>query len=154
MRVCCLIQAISLLGVATLTPLLSAQHATSWRDPATGLVWTKQDNGFDVTWKQAESYCRTVGPNWRLGTVAEVMTLWDPTANVNGNHIKGEIQITGNDIWTRSPAPYQGQMRFVLFRNRYWGSDYMGSNNGYRALCVSGFNPGLLTPEADRAAMR
>lgn len=40
----------------------AAQHPT-WTDPATGLMWTRKDNGSDVTWQQAVNYCKylTVG---------------------------------------------------------------------------------------------
>ena len=30
----------------------------TWTDTASGLTWTKKDNGIDVTWQQAMDYCR------------------------------------------------------------------------------------------------
>jgi hypothetical protein len=142
---------------------ICAQEATqqievrTWRDPATGLVWTQQDNGSDVTWQEAQNYCRNLNAggytNWRLGSFPEVRSLFDPTANVNDQHIKGEIQITGHLVWTSSPGMEQGKAFLVFFDTDYWATNFLGSRAG-RALCVSGFNPILASPAAMRAAFR
>ena len=35
-----------------------AQTLGYWVDPSTGLMWAKKDNGKNVNWHQATSYCR------------------------------------------------------------------------------------------------
>src|SRR5215471_9517884 len=120
------------------TPLASPQSPNSqiprintWRDPATGLVWTQQDNGFPVTWKEAVSYCQSLTADghsgWRLGEFPEVRSLWDPTANVNDRHIKGEIEISagGDFVWTNTPGNGQGTGFLVEFQSGYWSSAYL-----------------------------
>jgi hypothetical protein len=42
----------------------AAAQQPTWTDPSTGLMWTITDNGADVDWNQATSYCT----NLRLGT--------------------------------------------------------------------------------------
>ncbi|MFP5237877.1 MAG: DUF1566 domain-containing protein [Acidobacteriota bacterium] len=47
-----------------------APAASTWTDPATGLMWAARDNGSDVNWNQAKEYCsklRLAGDrDWRL----------------------------------------------------------------------------------------
>jgi hypothetical protein len=47
-----------------------------WVDPSTGLMWAAKDNGKNVNWHQATSYCRKlhVGgyADWRLATIEEL----------------------------------------------------------------------------------
>jgi hypothetical protein len=82
----------------------------TWRDSATGLVWTQQDNGYPVTQKEAAAYCQSLSADghsgWRLGEFSEVRSLWDSAANVNDRHIKGEIEISdgGDFVWTNTPG--------------------------------------------------
>ena len=52
------------------------QSATTWTDPATGLMWTKESNSTNVTWNQAKDYCANLHlggySNWRLATIDEL----------------------------------------------------------------------------------
>lgn len=51
-------------------------------DTATGLMWAKEDNMGDITWREAEVYCRTPPiagyrySDWRMPTVEELRTLY------------------------------------------------------------------------------
>lgn len=86
-----------------------------WVDPATGLMWSKSDNGADVDWDQAVLYSRNLRlggySDWRLPTIEELAALYDPTANVPGimpdgsvpsMHVKGGLQLSG---WQWSSTP-------------------------------------------------
>src|ERR1035437_10122075 len=48
----------------------------TWTDPATGLMWTKKDNGSDVDWNQASAYCSNLQlagyKDWRLPNIEEL----------------------------------------------------------------------------------
>ena len=60
--------------------------AAFWTDPDTNLIWTKVDNGSDVTWQQANAYCANLhlagNSDWRLPTIDELQGLYDPRANI------------------------------------------------------------------------
>jgi hypothetical protein len=68
-----------------------------WIDPATGFMWTKHDNGFQLTkWKEAYSYCSTLRlagfADWRWPTVDEL-------ASINNAYgLKGGIQVSGDAL--------------------------------------------------------
>jgi hypothetical protein len=72
-----------------------------WTDPTTGLMWTKHDNGFQLTkWKEAYTYCSTLRladfADWRLPTIDELALINNPWGrNEGGGAVKGEIQISG-----------------------------------------------------------
>ena len=58
-----------------------AQTLGYWVDPSTGLMWVKKDNGKNVNWHQATSYCRKMRvsgyADWRLATIDELEGLID-----------------------------------------------------------------------------
>lgn len=74
--------------------LATVGHASdsdsTWTDAATGLTWAKQDNGTDVYWRQASSYCANLNlgghSNWRLPTIEEIAAVYDA----------GEVSKCGN----------------------------------------------------------
>ena len=82
------------------------QQNPTWTDPASGLMWARQDNGTDVNWNQANSYCQNLRlasySNWRLPTIDELAGIYDQTQNVNGRHIKGGIRLLVSAPWSNS----------------------------------------------------
>jgi hypothetical protein len=79
-----------------------------WVDPATGLIWTKQDNGSDITQTAALSYCenlRTGGlADWRLPTIDQIAAIYD--SSIGGDHVKGGLKLTVFYwYWSSSPGP-------------------------------------------------
>jgi hypothetical protein len=90
----------------------------TWTDQATGLMWTKKDNGNDVNWQQAANYCRILRleghSDWRLPTIDELLSLSDNRVGVlcriNGSpfmcQVKGNLLISGMQ-WSNS-AEWQG----------------------------------------------
>jgi tetratricopeptide (TPR) repeat protein len=96
-----------------------------WIDPATGLRWTRQDNGSKVDWNQARNYCTSLRlggySNWRLPTIDELVAIYDHT----GHHFKGGIKVFGNGyIWSGTAKSSRD----------VWGFDF---NVGKRASCPS-----------------
>ncbi len=83
---------------------LKSRDAAGWRDPDTGLLWMKQDNGHDVTdfLNGANNYCQNLNlggySGWRVPTDAELVTIYDKTQNVNGWHIKGGIKLSSGCV--------------------------------------------------------
>jgi hypothetical protein len=111
-----------------------------WIDPATGLMWTKKDNGSDVTAQEALNYCgglRLAGySDWQLPTIDQLATISDPavTGSGWGQHIKGNLQISGFE-WGTSIK----RTRLIPWTfNFYDGSRLEGplGDRQDRALCV------------------
>ena len=128
-----------------------------WVDPSTGLMWPLKDNGKDVTWHEAVSYCRDLRlaglSDWRLPTLDELASLVDkstPTSELVGNmivlhinlgrHVKGSLSLTG-DPWSsnrdkdRFGHPY-GDGDFFDFINGKASGDLPYFRNTKYALCV------------------
>jgi len=68
-----------------------------WLDGSTGLMWerkTKRNQNFDVIWRDAEKYCRTLKisnfRDWRLPSIEELSTILT-SKKYNGKHIKKEL---------------------------------------------------------------
>jgi hypothetical protein len=128
-----------------------------WVDPSTGLMWAGRDNGKDVTWHKAASYCRNLRlagfSDWRLATLDELATLVDKSAptpervgnietfSINlGRHVRGGLSLTG-DPWSsnrdknRFGRPY-GDGDFFDFVYLKPSGDLQDFRNTKYALCV------------------
>ncbi len=59
-----------------------------WVDPSTGLMWTRKDNGKDISWRAAMKYCQGLRLNghsdWRLANLAELQGIYDKTVEASG----------------------------------------------------------------------
>ncbi len=137
-----------------------APLSPTWTDPATGLMWTRKDNGSDVDWPQATAYCSDLKlaghRDWRLPTLEELQGIYDPSVSVRrvfgGDgltydvHVKGDLILTG---WTWSSLqgdnpgkPYQTAWLFkfspaplsnVGMQPQY---NFLHFSYNMRALCV------------------
>ena len=89
-----------------------------WVDPSSGLTWAAKDNGKDVNWHQATSYCQNlrVGGyrDWRLATIEQLEELIDIKAYAPaqvgaktilhfnmGSKVHGGLLVTGQ-VWSSS----------------------------------------------------
>ncbi|MBZ5694456.1 MAG: DUF1566 domain-containing protein [Acidobacteriia bacterium] len=109
-----------------------AQQAT-WTDPATGYIWTKQDNGSDVDWSQAKDYCsnlRLAGyATWQLPTTEEL-------GAINDQVIKGGIKLSSkaNLTWSSRVRNPSGEPCYFMFDQR--GSHCATNRRFVRVLCI------------------
>ena len=142
-------------------PAKETQARGYWVDPSTGLMWTAKDNGRDVNWHNATSYCsklRLAGyADWRLGTIDELQELIDVKAHkpehvgdssilhLNiGKKMPGSLQVEWR-VWSSSrlmdvkgkPRGMAWYFDFVNVRRSSDGGD-VGLADSYqlRALCV------------------
>jgi len=106
-----------------------------WTDPATKLMWTKQDNGSDVNWIQAETYCTSLRLggyfNWRLPTIDELQAIYVPERIVNEQHIKGNIWLYSESVWSSST----GDARETALCFNFHTGEKTSAQLGH-ALCV------------------
>jgi serine/threonine-protein kinase len=136
---------------------IASQSAQTWTDPATGLMWTKKDNGKDVTWQQAKEYCRNLQldgySDWRLPTFDELQGIYDANANVDGFHVKGNLQLSGGWPWSSSPGDTSGQAWAFDYGSGVRLSRVLGFGNSNRALCVRGAASKGPTPAVNPATV-
>jgi hypothetical protein len=160
-----------LLSFSTASMIAGAQSSTEgrglaketqvrgyWIDPSTGLMWAGKDNGKDVKWGKAMTYCRDLRlagySDWRLATIDELQGIYR-SANARGEnprsrsheaeamtfHVKGNLFLTGNQ-WSSSrryddrgkPSGYA--WRFDFNEGRSFGGDELWFYTNKRALCV------------------
>jgi hypothetical protein len=75
-----------------------------WIDPATGLMWAKHDNGFQLTeWKDGRNYCSTLRlagfADWVVPSFDELTSINNPWGEREGKGVvKGGIQLSGDWI--------------------------------------------------------
>ena len=72
-------------------------------DPDTNLMWTIEDNGKDITWPDAEQYCknRTLAglSGWELPPIDELKKLYGPT-NTSGYKVRKPFRLTACCEWS------------------------------------------------------
>ncbi|MGB7553287.1 MAG: DUF1566 domain-containing protein, partial [Candidatus Korobacteraceae bacterium] len=128
---------------------VNGKHPNIWIDPATGLMWTKRDNGEGLSHSDALKYCADLRlggfTNWRLPEIRELAGLYDGTL-VSGNvrlfnvvpfdlHVRGGIQVTGLWVWSATQNGNSKEFRVFRFYDGTRFSAEVGNWN-YRALCV------------------
>jgi tetratricopeptide (TPR) repeat protein len=76
-----------------------ADSDPTWLDPATKLMWQKQNSNIHAGWKKVAAYCselRLEGfSDWRMPTIDELQGIYDETQNVDGRHVKGGLHLGG-----------------------------------------------------------
>jgi len=122
--------------------LISPQHAKAARfvnnndgtitDTQTNLMWADKDNGGDINWVNAKSYCEGYNGSgksgWRMPTMEELLQLYNSSAY--GSLIKR----TGSYVWSSETSGSDAASVFFYSGNRSWARQSSGSNN--RALPV------------------
>ena len=109
-------------------------------DSATGLMWAAQDNGKDINWHNARTYCQNYSggghTDWRLPTVSELEGLYKAGICSEGGDI---INITDCRPWaseTRGSKALGSMAAGFGFHGggRFW--DYQSDSRYGRALPV------------------
>ncbi len=102
-------------------------------DTQTGLMWAAQDNGSNINWYDAKSFCEGHGgggrSGWRMPTTDELAGLY-----ASGGH-KGIIKLTACCVW----APESNATNAALFNFDYGVRNWIprwSLNDGGRALPV------------------
>ncbi len=111
-------------------------------DSQTGLAWAGKDNGGDVDWAGAASYCQTLGAGWRLPDRQELIGLYDPSQQQAQDCIgqltcklTSLIRVTGLTPWAAESAE-AGEAWYVYLDNGQAYSFDARNTQGRRALCV------------------
>ncbi|HEY1210942.1 MAG TPA: DUF1566 domain-containing protein [Terracidiphilus sp.] len=137
MRMFGFVAALALIGLGSV--LASAQ--ATWTDPATRLMWTHQDNGTDINWYQANSYCANLRSggysDWRLATITELEAISVERQDSDSHHIKTGILLSfSGSVWSSSAGEASGEAWVFEFNIRYRNSCQLSWGHNLRALCV------------------
>ena len=73
-------------------------------DTKTNLMWAAKDNGKDINWEDAQSYCENYRgggyTDWRMPTQDELAGLFDSSIIGNDDyHLTPLITLTGSCLW-------------------------------------------------------
>jgi hypothetical protein len=106
-------------------------------DSQTGLMWAVKDNGEDVDWESAKAYCENYSAgghdDWRLPTLRELMTIYDPSS--------GKVFLTFDPITLTGACPWSADSRGKRARSIFFMSGEINTfpkstSKGFRALPV------------------
>jgi Protein of unknown function (DUF1566) len=112
-------------------------------DTGTGLMWAARDNGSNISWQGAKSYCENYGEggykDWRMPTQNELAGLYDKSETYSSAcgddvHLTKLIRLTCSAPWA-SETSGSGAASFD-FHNGYRGWDNPSYSAYYRALPV------------------
>jgi len=119
--------------------VMCQDSAGTWKDDATGLLWSVKDNGSDTNWVQASNYCTNLAlggyKDWRLPTRAELETLYNKRQSKEFK-AKNPIELKGESMWAESTDTGNAWL-FNFFNG---GTSLVPTGGGCgssgRALCV------------------
>jgi len=109
------------------------------KDNYTGLIWQKEDDGKERTWKEAQKYCNELslsGRKWRLPEQEELYYLGD-VSKYNLAVDQEFFNLKSSYYWSNTPYENDNDSAWLVFfvdGNDYW---YYKADAGY-VLCVSG----------------
>ncbi len=114
------------------------------KQACTGLLWTQSDNGSDVTWADAQSRCRRLGPGWSLPTIHQLRSLYGSSARVEcGDDVMGDrcsvsdrFRLSRPTQWSSDPSRQADGRLFNLASGDPASPMSPGMSRGFRALCV------------------
>jgi len=125
----------------------AATERQTWTDPKTGLMWARKDDGGNLNWQQADSYCQNLRlgdySSWRLPRIDELHAIYDPTHSTKGvgvgsqwnMHVRGELLLSGW-AWSSSVGAAPGDVWIFGFHIGERLSVHLDGSFDRRALCV------------------
>ncbi|MCF8057020.1 MAG: DUF1566 domain-containing protein [Desulfocapsa sp.] len=106
-------------------------------DTTTGLMWATKDNGIDIDWDAAKSYCENYSAgghaDWRLPTLKELGTIYDSTSQ---KQFKSVAPITLSACCPWSSDVQRKRARTIFFMSGEVNKFPKKLSSGFRALPV------------------
>lgn len=140
MSVCC---KPPLLSIGRDGPFIAYNNGTVL-DTRTNLMWAAKDNGSDINWANAKSYCENYRgggyTDWRMPTQDEVAGLYDSSKSYKSTqreyyvHLTELIQLSICCPWTSETRGFKAGFFDFEYGLQYWSpQSYVGD---HRALPV------------------
>ena len=118
------------------------------RDSRSGLQWTRDDNGSDIDWEGAQSYCDGKRSGWRLPSLEELAAIYDQTdagtrcADALCKN-SSQFHLTGSWFWSATQVGKDSTDGIelawgLLMVNGARTQSVREVSYGSRALCVRG----------------
>jgi len=94
-------------------------------DTKTGLMWTVKDNGSPINWQNGLQYCQNYSggghTDWRMPTLAELESLYDPEAkNKRGYHVTKLIETSAQSLWASENRGFEAARFNFTYGKVYW----------------------------------
>jgi hypothetical protein len=108
-------------------------------DTQTKLMWAAKDNGADINWSDAKSYCEKYHggdyTDWRMPTQDELESLFDKSAIGNNDyHLTALITLTASCLWSSETRRYAAF--YIHFRTGARHLSHQSDSINGRALPV------------------
>jgi len=107
-------------------------------DTQRDLMWAAKDNGSDITWANAMSYCENYRgggyKDWRMPTQYELAGLYDGTKTYNAAHLTELILVTTSVVWASETKDSDAVL--FIFATGGRNSNPQSYVNGLRTLPV------------------
>jgi hypothetical protein len=73
------------------------------RDTRTNLIWEKTQNGNKMTWDEAMEYATSLGINWRLPSIGELLAIIDYSEHGPASNLP---EIIADNFWSSTTNAY------------------------------------------------
>lgn len=107
-------------------------------DPRSGLLWATEDNGRDIGWHRAETYCQSLAlagyDDWTLPSLEELETLLRPMARGVYN-MPNKFRLTACCPWSSSIKDEQSAWNFNFQFSKPFSGAFSYTYD-HRALCM------------------
>lgn len=108
-------------------------------DTQTKLMWAAKDNGADINWDDAKTYCEKYRgggyTDWRMPTQDELEGLFDKSVIGNNDyHLTNMITLTASCVWSSETRRYAAF--YFYFRSGTRHLSHQSNNINGRALPV------------------
>lgn len=95
------------------------------QDTKTNLMWSARDNGKDINWSDAKSYCENFQgggyTDWRMPTLDELAELYDQSIKgKHGYHLTNQITLTRCCPWASESRGFEAAGFSFGNGRRYW----------------------------------
>lgn len=108
-------------------------------DVRTDLDWAQQDSGGDTNWHQAKEFCEQKNEGWRLPTVKELQSLYQPLLSVACGiatcHTSLNFHLTGPVFWSADRSG-ESKAYYVYLVLGDKDDSRIDDSDILRALCV------------------
>ena len=114
-------------------------------DTKTHLMWAAQDNGSDINWEGAGSYCKNLNlagyHDWRMPTEDELRELYNAGLKTGDATHKYVITITGQWLWAGTPESSSDTAPSFVMNSGFNRTDYKTISFYHRILPVRDMEP-------------